>query len=140
MRFVSTTHVLDADRIKTFAQQFDPQPFHLDEKAAENTYFGGLAASGWQVAAITMRLAVGDGAWVAGGFIGAGGDLAWPNPTRPGDALTVECEIIEIKPSRSRPDRGIVIVRMETRNQRRELAQVFTVRMLTPQRGARSSS
>ncbi len=137
MRFVSATHVLDAEQIKAFARQFDPQPFHLDEKAAEDTYFGALAASGWHVAAITMKLAVGDGAWIAGGFIGAGGDLAWPNPTRPGDALTVESEIIEIKPSRSRSDRGMAVLRMETRNQRGELAQVFTVSLLTPRRGAR---
>ncbi len=135
MRFVSATHVLDADEIKSFARQFDPQPFHLDEKAAEDTYFGGLAASGWHVAAITMKLLVGDGAWIAGGFIGAGGELAWPNPTRPGDALTVESEIVQIKPSRSRPDRGMVVVCMETRNQRGELAQVFTVNVLTPRRG-----
>lgn len=135
MRFVSATHVLDADEIRTFALQFDPQPFHLDAKAAESTYFSGLAASGWHVAAIAMKLAVGDGAWIAGGFIGAGGELAWPNPTRPGDALTVESEIIEIKPSRSRPDRGMVVLRMETRNQRGELAQVFTVNLLTPRRG-----
>ena len=135
MRFVSATHVLDADEIKSFARQFDPQPFHLDEKAAEGTYFGGLAASGWHVAAITMKLLVGDGAWIAGGFIGAGGELAWPNPTRPGDALTVESEIVQIKPSRSRPDRGMVVVCMETRNQRGELAQVFTVNVLTPRRG-----
>jgi acyl dehydratase len=137
MRFASASHLLDVDQIKAFARQFDPQPFHLDEEAAEGSYFGGLAASGWHVAAITMKLLVGDGAWIAGGFIGAGGDLVWPNPTRPGDVLTVESEIVEIRPSRSRADRGMVVLRMETRNQRGELAQVFTVNVLTPRRGAR---
>jgi acyl dehydratase len=135
-RFKSATHLLDAAQIKTFARQFDPQPFHLDEAAAEKTFFGGLAASGWHVAAITMKLLVGEGAPIAGGLIGAGGEIAWPQPTRPGDALTVESEILEVKPSRSRPDRGMVTLRSETRNQRGELAQIFTAKLVVPRRGA----
>ncbi len=135
-RFKSATHLLDAAQIKTFARQFDPQPFHLDEEAAEDTFFGGLAASGWHVAAITMKLLVGDGAPIAGGMIGAGGEIAWPQPTRPGDALTVESEVLEVKPSRSRPDRGMVALRSETRNQRGELAQIFTAKLVVPRRGA----
>lgn len=134
-RFVSATHVLDAEQIKAFAAQFDPQPFHLDEKAARDTFFVGLAASGWHVAAITMKLLVGEGAFIAGGLIGAGGEIVWPNPTRPGDVLRVESEVLEIKPSRSRPDRGMATMRSETRNQRGELAQVFTVKMVVPRRG-----
>ena len=86
-RFVSGTHAIDADQIKAFAREFDPQPFHLDEAAAKGTFFGGLAASGWHVAAVTMKLLVTGGAPIAGGIVGAGGEFAWPNATRPGDVL-----------------------------------------------------
>jgi acyl dehydratase len=122
-RFVSGTHVVDAGQIVAFAAQFDPQPFHLDEKAALSTVFAGLAASGWHTAAITMRLPVEGGLPLASGFVGAGGELAWPKPTRPGDILRVDSEVIEIKPSRPRPDRGTVTVRSDTRNQRGEIVQ-----------------
>jgi len=135
-RFASAAHEIDADQIKAFARQFDPQPFHLDEQDAEDTFFGGLAASGWHVAAITMKLLVGEAAPFAGGIIGAGGEIAWPNPTRPGDVLSVDSEVLEIKPSRSRPDRGMATLRSETRNQRGELAQVFTARLVVRRRGA----
>jgi acyl dehydratase len=129
-RFTSAAHELDTLQIKAFASQFDPQPFHLDEDAAENSFFAGLAASGWHVAAITMKLLVGDGAPFAGGIIGAGGEIAWPQPTRPGDVLRVESEVIDIKPSRSRPDRGIVTLRSTTRNQRGEAAQILTAKLV----------
>src|SRR6185369_17337284 len=98
----------DAEQIKAFARQFDPQPFHLDEAAAKNSIFQGLAASGWHTAALTMRLLVSGGLPLAGGSIGAGGEIAWPRPTRPGDILQVESEVTAVTPSRSRPDRGIV--------------------------------
>lgn len=129
-RFTSATHELDTQQIKAFASQFDPQPFHLDEDAAENSFFAGLAASGWHVAAITMKLLVGHGPPFAGGIIGAGGEIAWPQPTRPGDVLRVESEVLDIKPSRSRPDRGIVTLRSTTRNQRGEAAQILTAKLV----------
>ena len=135
-RFVSGAHELDAAQIKAFARQFDPQPFHLDEAAAENSMFGGLAASGWHTAAITMKLMVEGGAPLAGGLIGAGGELRWPRPTRPGDRLHVESEIIEIAPSRSRPERGMVTVRSETINQRGEVVQAMTAKLVVPRRPA----
>jgi acyl dehydratase len=116
-RFTSRTHVVDVAQIKAFASQFDPQPFHQDEDAAKGTLFAGLAASGWHTAAITMRLLVESGLPLMGGIIGAGGELAWPKPTRPGDTLQVESEVLEITPSRSRFDRGMAIVRSLTRNQ-----------------------
>jgi acyl dehydratase len=102
-RFASATDTIDEAQIKAFAARFDPQPFHIDEKAAEDTLFKGLAASGWHTAAITMRLNVEGGLPLAGGIIGAGGELAWPAPTRPGDTLHVESEVLEITPSRSKP-------------------------------------
>ncbi len=137
-RFVSGAHVLDAAQIKAFAAQFDPQPFHLDEAAAKDSLFGGLAASGWHTAAITMKLLVEGGAPLAGGVIGAGGELNWPRPTRPGDTLHVESEIVAITPSRSRPDRGMVTVRSETLNQRGEVAQAMTSKLVVPRRPAKS--
>src|ERR1035438_6154095 len=119
-RFASGTHLIDMAQIKAFARQFDPQPFHLDEEAAKASLFGGLVASGWHTAALTMRLLVESGLPVAGGLIGMGGELSWPRPTRPGDVLRVVTEIKEVTPSRSRPDRGTVRMRSETRNQRDE--------------------
>jgi len=132
--FASGTHTVDAGQIVAFAAQFDPQPFHLDEQAALGTVFAGLVASGWHTAAITMRLLVEGGLPLAGGIVGAGGELAWPKPTRPGDVLRVDSEVIEIKPSRSRPDRGTVTVRSDTRNQRGEIVQTLTAKLIVPRR------
>jgi acyl dehydratase len=133
-RFTSGTHRLDEAQIKAFAQEFDPQPFHLDEAAAQTSLFAGLTASGWHTAAITMRLQVESGLPISGGIIGAGGEIQWPRPTRPGDVLHVESEVIEVKPSRSRPERGMITVRSETRNQRGEVVQIFTVKIVAPRR------
>ena len=129
-RFTSAAHTLDVDQIKAFAAQFDPQPFHLDEAAAENSIFHGLAASGWHTAAITMSLLVKSGMPIAGGLIGAGGELTWPRPTRPGDTLTVESEVLAVTPSRSRPERGMITVHSITRNQKGEAVQDMTSKML----------
>jgi acyl dehydratase len=133
VRELGTTSVT-AEEIKAFARQFDPQPFHLDDEAAKNTMFGGLAASGWHTAAITMRLLVSSRPEIAGGLIGGGGEILWPRPTRPDDILHVESEIIEVKPSRSRPERGMAIMRTETRNQRDEVVQIFTSKLVVPRR------
>ena len=133
-RFTSGTHALDERQIISFAREFDPQPFHTDREAAKETLFRGLVASGWHTAAITMRLQVDGGLPIAGGIIGLGGELAWPTATRPGDVLHVESEVLAVVPSRSRPDRGIVTVRSETRNQRGEVVQTTTVKLLVPRR------
>jgi acyl dehydratase len=133
-RFTSGTHALDVTQIKAFAAQFDPQPFHLDDTAARHTLFGGLAGSGWHTAAITMRLLVESGLPLMGGIIGAGGEISWPKPTRPGDVLRVVSEIEDVTPSRSRPDRGMVRVRSETRNQRDEVVQVLIAKLVVPRR------
>ena len=135
-RFASGAHAVDEAQIKDFAGQFDPQPFHLDDATAKHTMFAGLAASGWHTAAITMRLLVDGGAPIAGGVIGAGGEIAWPKPTRPGDILQVKSEILDVTPSRSRPDRGMVIVRSETFNQRGEIVQTLTAKLIVPRRPA----
>ena len=135
-RFVSGEHVLDEAQILSFARQFDPQPFHLDDEAAKATLFGGLAASGWHTAAITMRLLVGQGLPLAGGIIGAGGEISWPKPTRPGDVLHVESEVVSVTPSRLRPDRGMVVVRSETRNQHGDVLQQSTYKLVVPRKTA----
>jgi acyl dehydratase len=135
-RFASATDMIDEAQIKAFAARFDPQPFHIDEKAAEDTLFKGLAASGLHTAAITMRLNVEGGLPLAGGIIGAGGELAWPAPTRPGDTLHVESEVLEIVPSRSKPDRGIAIVLSRTLNQRGEVLQTLKAKLVVPGRAA----
>ena len=135
-RFASGTHTLDAAEIRRFAVEFDPQPFHLDDAAAHGTLFGGLVASGWHTAATTMRLLVGGGLPIAGGVIGSGGELLWTRPVRPGDTLRVECEVLEIAPSRSKPDRGSVTVRCVTLNQDGEMVQSFTPKLVVPRRPA----
>lgn len=129
-RFVSATHAIDADQIKAFALRFDPQPFHTDEAAADVSFFRGLAASGWHTAAVTMSLLNQSGMPIAGGLIGAGCEISWPRPTRPGDVLVVESEVLAVTPSRSRPERGMITLKSETRNQRGEVVQVLTSRML----------
>jgi len=135
-RFTSAAATMDAAAIKDFAAAWDPQPFHLDEAAAARTLFGGLAASGWHTAAMTMRLLVTSGLPLEGGIIGSGGELLWEKPVRPGDTLQVECEVLEIVPSRSRPDRGMVRVRCLTRNQHGETVQSFSPRLVVMRRPA----
>ncbi|CAN5224876.1 MaoC family dehydratase [soil metagenome] len=133
-RFTSAAHLLDESQIRAFALQFDPQPFHLDHEAARDSLFGGLAASGWHTAALTMRLLVGSGLPLAGGIIGAGGELSWPRPTRPGDVLRVESEVVSVTPSRSRPERGMVVVRSETRNQNGDVLQHSVYKLVVPRK------
>jgi acyl dehydratase len=135
-RFQSGEHALDVAQIKAFALQFDPQPFHTDEEAAKHTFFGGLAASGWHTAAITMKLLVESGVPLAEGIIGSGGELQWPKPTRPGDVLHVVSEVVEITPSRSKPGRAMVTMRCQTRNQRGEVVQYFTPKLVMHSRPA----
>jgi acyl dehydratase len=135
-RFKSGSQTLEADRMKAFAAEFDPQAFHLDEAAAMRTVFKGLAASGWHTAAVTMRLLVDGGLPIAEGLIGVGGEIAWPRPTRPGDVLRVETEIVEIAPSRTRPDRGIVTIRCETRNHKEDIVQTLLAKLEVPRRAA----
>ncbi len=129
-RFVTGTHALTAGEIKAFGRAYDPQPFHTDETAAKDSFFGGLAASGWHTAAITMRLQIDSGPPVAGGMIGAGGELSWPKPVWPGDVLRVESEVLEVTPSRSKPERGLITLKSETKNQKDEVVQLFIVKLL----------
>ncbi len=133
-RFTSGEHALDAAQIVAFAAQFDPQTFHTDPDAAEGTFFRGLAASGWHTAALTMKLLVESGLPLADGVIGSGGELQWPQPTRPDDVLHVEAEILEIVPSRSKPGRAMVQARCETKNQRGEVLQRFTPKLVVVER------
>jgi acyl dehydratase len=135
-RFQSGEHALDVAQILAFARQFDPQPFHTDEEAARRTFFGGLAASGWHTAALTMKLLVESGIPLADGIIGSGGELQWPQPTRPGDVLHVAGEVIDIVPSRSKPGRAMVTMRCQTLNQRGEVLQNFTPKLVVHARPA----
>jgi acyl dehydratase len=123
-----------ADDIKAFATAFDPQPFHLDEQKARDTFFKGLAASGWHTAALTMRLLVDSPIRPALGIVGAGGELSWPRPVRPGDELRLESEVLEVKPSQSRPDRGMIKVKTTTLNQNGEAVQVLVANLIVTRR------
>lgn len=133
MRFESASHALDEAQILAFAEAFDPQPFHLDDAAAKGTIFGGLAASGWHTAAITMKLLVAS-VPLADGIIGGGGEIVWPKPTRPGDVLRVFSEVMEVIPSRSKPDRGMVLMKSETKTQRGDVVQRFTAKLVLHRR------
>lgn len=133
-RFTTDTYAVSEAQITAFAAEFDPQPFHIDDAAARASAFGGLIASGWHTAAISMRLIVDGPLQFAGGVVGLGAEVSWPIPTRPGDVLRVVSEILELRPSRSRPDRGVVTVRNETLNQRGEVVQMLVAKLLVPNR------
>jgi acyl dehydratase len=129
------TITADAASIKAYAAQFDPQPFHLDERAAERTFFKGLAASGWHTMSMTMRLLVDGGLPIAGGIVGAGADeIRWPRATRPGDTLRVQAEVLEARPSKSRSDQGLIKVRITTLNQNDEPVQTMIGNLVVPKR------
>ena len=137
-KFSGGSYVMEEARMKSFAAEFDPQPFHLDAAAAQNSVFHGLAASGWHTAAASMRMLVGGELPIAGGLIGLGGEIHWPRPTRAGDTLSVASEILEIIPSRSKPNQGVVKVRNTTLNQKGEPVQIFTASLLVFRKSAKS--
>lgn len=130
--FVTGSHLMREEDIKAFAAQFDPQPFHLDAEKAKTTLFRGLAASGWHTAAVTMRLQVESGPRLAGGMIGSSGHLTWPRPTRPGDVLQVKMEVTEI--AATKPERGLVTFRTETKNQAGEVVQIALFNLVVMRR------
>src|ERR1700722_9344773 len=126
---------IDEERIKSFASEFDPQRFHLDAAAAQHTIFHGLVASGRHTAAVTMRLLVEGELKPAGGIVGAGFDeLRWPRPVRPGDELNVESEVLEVRPSKSHPERGMIKVRTTTLNQHNEAVQIQVANLVVQSR------
>ncbi len=132
--FVSGRHTVDAESIIRFAREFDPQPFHVDPAAARDSFFGQLVASGWHTGAITMRLLVAGELQLVGGMIGGGGELVWPRPVFANDTLQVHSEVVDMRPSRSHPERGTVLLRSETRNQHGEPVQILTARLVVPRR------
>ena len=133
--FGSGRLMVDTEQIKRFAAEFDPQPFHLDDAAAQSTMFRGLAASGWHTAALTMRLLVGSEMAPAGGVVGAGFDeFRWPRPVRPGDELRLKSEVLEVRPSKSRPDQGLIKVRTTTLNQNNDPVQILIVNLIVLRR------
>jgi acyl dehydratase len=135
--FRSGAVTVEPDQIKKFASQFDPQPFHLDEAAASASFFGGLVASGWHTACLTMRMIVESEIRVAGGLIGMGADeLKWPRPVRPGDTLHTVSEVLEVRPSKSKPELGIVKMRTETINQDGESVLILVTNLIVPRRPA----
>ena len=136
-KFASGRLTIDKNSIKRFALEFDPQPFHLDDAKAEHSIFGGLAASGWHTAALTMRLLVESELRPMGGIVGAGFDeFRWPRPVRPGDELHLVIEVLEVRPSKSRPDQGVIKIRTTTLNQTGEAVQVNVGNLIVPRRPA----
>jgi acyl dehydratase len=134
-RFGSDTYQVTENDIIQFARDFDPQPFHLDAKAAEQSVFKGLVASGWHTAAMSMKLFVTGGLRLAGGSVGLGVDeLRWPRPVRAGDTLRLETEILEVRPSQSKPDRGVIRIRNVTTNQHDQVVQTFVASVLVRRR------
>ena len=141
MKFNSIrSYDVTAEEIKEFAAKYDPQPFHMDEAAAENTFFKGLAASGWLTAAIVMRLRV-ESTTIAGGMVGAGvEEIRFTQPVRPGDSLRTEAEILAVRRSSSRPSVGVVRSRTLVFNQRDEVVMSSTVNFLAPLRDTSATS
>lgn len=135
MRYEAGPIAVDRDELIAFAKRYDPQPFHTDPVAAEGTLFGGLAASGWMTASLTMRMLVDSGKSPAGGFIARQVEtMEWPRPVRPGDILSAVSEVLEVIPSRSKPDRGMIKVRTDTLNQKGELVQRMAALLVVPRR------
>ena len=136
-RFQSGSYEVTEKAIMEFAREFDPQPFHLSREAAEKSIFGGLVASGWHTAAITMRLLVTSDLNLAGGAIGLGVDeMRFPKAVRPGDTLRLELEVVEVRPSQSKPDRGTARIRYATRNQKGEVVFIQIATVLVPKRNS----
>ena len=133
-KFVTGEVTLTLEGCKAFAAEFDPQPFHLDEPAARQSVFGRIAASGWYTASLSMRLIVDGELTIAGGLIGLSSEMRWPRPAYPGDTLRVESEVLELRVSESKPDRGIATVRNQTVNQHGEPVQIAVVKLLVPRR------
>lgn len=128
---------VEKDDIIAFAKKFDPQPFHLDEEAARHSIFGRLVASGWHTAALTMSLIARSEDRAAGGTIGLGFEnLRWPIPVLPGDELRIESEVLEMRPSQSRSDRGLTKMRTRTFNQNGEVVQEVIANAMVPRRPA----
>jgi acyl dehydratase len=132
-RFFGGPVEVRTDEVIAFGRQYDPQPFHTDAQAAEKSFFNGLAASGWLTAALTMRMLVGSGMDIPWGVIGREIEsLGWPRPVRPGDSLRVVSEVRDVRPSRSRPEMGVVRMQSDTFNQKGELVQTLTARLIVP--------
>jgi acyl dehydratase len=139
-KFPGGEATMDLERMKSFAAEFDPQPFHLDDAAAQASVFRGLAASGWHTACVAMRLLVDGGLPFANGLVGLGGELSWPHPTRAGDTLRLESEILNLIPSRSKPAQGIALVRSTLTNQHGQAVYIFTVKILVFRRPAENAT
>jgi acyl dehydratase len=134
--FMSRAEAMPRERMISFAEEFDPQPQHLSEELARGSMFGELVASGWHTAALTMRLQLESllGRFPGGGMGAQIEKLAWVRPVRPGDTLRVKAEIMDMRPSRSRPDRGLITVLTTTLNQDDEPVQTMTAAILIPRR------
>lgn len=133
-KFTTGNYLLSEEEIVSFAKHYDPQPFHIDREAATDSLFAGLAASGWQTAAVTMKLLVTHGIALAGGIVGAGCDLSWPAPTRPGDTLHVDSEIVEVTLAASGRKRGVIRMRSETKNQHGVVVQIMVAKLVVQRR------
>ena len=135
MRFKAGPVVLTKEDIIAFAKDYDPQPFHTDPEAAKTSFFKQLVASGWQTAAVTMRMLVDEAMPFGGGSIGMQVELSWPKPVLPGDALSVELEILDITPSKSKPGRATATIKTTTTNQNGEIVQVMISKNILFKRG-----
>ena len=134
MRFTSESKTVSRDEILRFAREFDPQPFHLDDEAAKHTMLGGLSASGWHTAAIAMRLAITAKPFGPHPLLGAGvDDLRWMKPVRPGDTLRLEGEVVDLIPSKTKPQ-GIARVKWTAYNQHGEAVYTFNPIGIVPRK------
>lgn len=134
-RFETASLTVSEDSVIAFGRAFDPQVFHLDRAAAADSFFGRLVASGWQTAALTMRLLVDSRFLGDTPLIGLGVEsLRWPRPVLPGDRLSATIEVVELRPSRSTPSRGSMRTKVTTVNQDGETVYEMTSTMLVPRR------
>lgn len=140
-RYEAGPITVDKDEVIAFAKRYDPQPFHTDPEAAKTTLFAGLAASGWMTGSLTMRMLIESGNIPTGGLIAREVEkIEWPRPTRPGDTLRAVSEVIEVIPSKTKPDRGMLRMRTTTTNQNGEVVQTMTALLVVPRRAAAATA
>lgn len=140
MTFRSPELEVSAEQIISFAGEFDPQPFHLDPSAARTSFFGTLVASGWHTAALTMRLLLASDLAIAGGIVGAGGQISWPTALQPGDRIHVEIEVTATRPLRSRDDLGMITTRSRTLTNAGTVVQELVANLIVPRRNAAAAA
>ncbi len=127
--FTSDSLLITKDKIIAFAKEFDPQPFHLDEDEAKQTFFNELVASGWHTSSVTMKLIL-QSMPFKHGMVGSGGQVSWKRPVKPNDSLHVTTKIINIKPAKNNANQIYLTLECQTLNQFNRVCQIMEANVI----------